>query len=70
MRYRIVHPNLGALDMNTGAAVMALDIALRTAVPGLEGWSYSFADDMLAVDAPPGAEAALAAWGEAVMLDG
>lgn len=69
MQYKIIHPNLGTLNMDNGDDVMALNAALRAAVPGLEGWSYSFADDALTVDAPPGAEAALAAWGE-VTVDG
>lgn len=64
MTYKIVHPHLGTLDMDSGDDVMTLDAALREAVPGLAGWSYSFADDTLAVDAPPGAEQSLAAWGE------
>lgn len=70
MTYKIVHPNLGTLDMDSGDDVMILDAQLRATVPGLEGWSYSFADDTLTVDAPLGAEAALSAWGEAVTLDG
>lgn len=69
MRYTIKHPKLAPLNMDSGDDVMTLDAALRAAVPTLDGWSYGFADDTLTVDAPPGAEAALAAWGE-VSVDG
>ena len=69
MQYKIIHPDLGTLDMDSGDDVMALDTQLRAVIPGLEGWSYSFADDSLTVEAPPGAEQALSAWGE-VSADG
>lgn len=69
MRYTIKHPRLALLNMDSGDDVMALDAALRQVVPTIEGWSYSFADDTLTIDAPPGAEESLAAWGK-VSADG
>ena len=50
MDYRIIHPNIP--DQSTGQGVMALDALLRAV--GVEGWGYSFGDDTLVVQGPPG----------------
>ncbi|MGD9663564.1 MAG: hypothetical protein AB7U63_20165 [Porticoccaceae bacterium] len=69
MRYRIEHPKLAPLNMENGDHVMALDEALRKAIPTMKGWSYSFADDTLTVDAPAWSKQVLSFWGE-VKVDG
>lgn len=50
MDYRIKNPTIP--DQSTGDGVMELDAQLRS--KGAGGWGYSFPDDTLVVQGPPG----------------